>query len=419
MSAKGLPFRQVLAVSAGNALGFYDFLTYSYFAKQIGETFFPAHDPANKLLLSLAVFGVGFFTRPVGAIVLGTMGDKIGRKPALIISFMLMGVGILGLALTPSYASIGIAAPILVIFFRLLQGFALGGEVGPTTAYMLEAAPPNRRGLYASFQATTQDFATLCAGIIGFTLANYLTADQLQEYGWRIAFLIGASIIPFVLIARRNLEETFAIASDPAAPPVKIGPHLPLAFLGLVIIGTQTILSYTLGYMTTFAQTSLNISANIAFIATILNGGSGFLFDSVSGWLSDKYGRKPVMIIPTIGLILATIPVFYMMVQSGSTAAFLSGVAIIALFGAFNQPPVLVALTEALPSALRSRGLAIVYAVAISTFGGSTQFVIQLLINLTHNTMMPAWILTPVSALGLIAMFLLPETAPAKAKRAG
>jgi len=417
MSAKGLPFGQVLAVSAGNALGFYDFLTYSYFSKQIGETFFPAANPGNRLLLSLAVFGVGFFTRPIGAVVLGTMGDKIGRKPALIISFMLMGFGILGLALTPSYASIGIAAPLLVIFFRLLQGFALGGEVGPTTAYMLEAAPPNRRGLYASFQATTQDFATLCAGIVGFTLANYLTAGQLQDYGWRIAFLIGASIIPFVLIARRNLEETFAMAADPAAPPVKMRPHLRLAFLGLIIIGTQTILSYTLGYMTTFAQTSLNISANIAFIATIINGGSGFLFDSVSGWLSDKYGRKPVMIIPTIGLILSTIPVFFMMVQGGTTAAFLGGVAIIALFGAFNQPPVLVALTEALPSALRSRGLAIVYAVAISVFGGSTQFTIQLLINLTHNTMMPAWILTPVSALGLIAMFLLPETAPVKAKK--
>src|SRR5204863_3557140 len=141
-------------------------------------------------------------------------------------SFTLMGIGVLGLALTPSYASIGIAAPILVLLFRIIQGFALGGEVGPTTAYMLEAAPPERRGLYASFQATTQDFAVLCAGLVGFALANELTPLQLQDWGWRVAMLLGASIVPFVLIARNNLGETYAMQAEDTPPPEDYRPHL-------------------------------------------------------------------------------------------------------------------------------------------------------------------------------------------------
>jgi MFS family permease len=406
--------RQVFAVSAGNALGFYDFVTYSYFATQIGATFFPSHDKSISLILSLATFGIGFVSRPIGAIVLGTLSDRIGRKPGLIISFLLMGFGLLGLALTPSYASIGIAAPILVVFFRLIQGFALGGEVGPTTAYMLEAAPPHRRGLYASFQATTQDFATLMAGVIGFVLASWLTPAELQDWGWRVALLIGATIIPFVLITRRNLEETFALAHETLPPPVVFRPYLRLAVLGLLMIGSGTILSYTLGYMTTYAQNTLRMAANVAFAATMINGGVSFAFDSVSGWLADRYGRKPVMIVPSILLVLVTIPVFMGIVQLHSTAAFLWGVAIIAFLGAFSQPPGLVLLTEALPAAIRSRGLATVYAVAIASFGGSTQVVMTILLRNSGDPMVPAYVLLPVSAIGVIAMFLLPETAPVK-----
>ncbi|HUB85219.1 MAG TPA: MFS transporter, partial [Rhizomicrobium sp.] len=165
--AAGLPLRQVIAVSAGNALSFYDFVCYAFFAAQIGTTFFPSHDKTTSLLASLATFGVGFFTRPLGAFVIGRMGDRLGRKPAMVLSFGLMGLGILGLALTPSYKAIGVAAPVLFILFRLIQGFALGGEVGPTTAYLIEAAPPLRRGLYVSLAYATQDLGVLCAGVLG------------------------------------------------------------------------------------------------------------------------------------------------------------------------------------------------------------------------------------------------------------
>ena len=188
--------RQVAAVAAGNALEFYDFLCCSFFAVQIGGTFFPSHNAAASLLASLATFGAGFLTRPVGALVIGRFADRMGRKPAMLLSFGLMGAAIVGLALTPPARSIGVAAPILAIGFRLMQGFALGGEVGPSTAYLVEAAPPHRRGLYVSMQYMGQDAAVLAAGLMGVGLAGVMGADALRDYGWRIAFLAGAVIVP-------------------------------------------------------------------------------------------------------------------------------------------------------------------------------------------------------------------------------
>jgi len=203
-----LKARHVAAVTAGNALEFYDFLTYAFFAAQIGRTFFPSHDAAGSLLASLATFGAGFLMRPVGALTIGRMADRIGRKPAMLLSFTLMGVAMVGLALTPSYRAIGIAAPILAIGFRLVQGFALGGEIGPNTAYLIEAAPPHRRGLYVSFQYMSQDGSILVSGLVGYGLASLLSDAAMDSWGWRVAFLLGAAIVPFGLILRRQLAET-------------------------------------------------------------------------------------------------------------------------------------------------------------------------------------------------------------------
>ena len=188
--------RHVFAVVAGNALEFYDFLTFSYFSIYIGHAFFPSHDPMLSLLASLATFGVGFATRPIGAVVIGSWGDRKGRKPATIFCFALMGFAIVGLALTPSYASIGVVAPIIVVTLRLVQGFALGGEVGPTTAILIEAAPANRRGFYGSLQGASQFASTFFAGVIGFTLTSTMSPEAFADYGWRIALLIGTIILP-------------------------------------------------------------------------------------------------------------------------------------------------------------------------------------------------------------------------------
>ena len=178
--------RQITAAVIGNALEFYDFTTYALFAVQIGRTFFPSHTPFENLMLSLLTFAVGFIARPVGAIVIGAFGDRAGRRPAMVLSFTLMGIGILGVVLTPSYAMIGAAAPVLLLVFRLVQGFALGGEVGPTTAFLIEAAPLHRRGLIGAWQSGSQAIASLTGAIIGLALTYLLTAQQLEDFGWRI-----------------------------------------------------------------------------------------------------------------------------------------------------------------------------------------------------------------------------------------
>ena len=211
-----MPLRHIAAVVVGNALEFFDFVSYGFFSIYIGRAFFPTHSASLSLILSLLTFFVGFLARPIGAIVIGSWGDRAGRKPAMLFSFALMGAGIVGLALTPSYARIGIAAPILAVLFRLVQGFALGGNVGPATAYMVEAAAPLRRGFYAALQAASQDSGALAAGVIATVLASHLNAQQMQDWGWRATMLVGACIVPFGLILRRSLPETLHAADDAA-----------------------------------------------------------------------------------------------------------------------------------------------------------------------------------------------------------
>src|SRR5580692_6116548 len=200
--------RQVTAAVIGNALEFYDFTTYAFFAVQIGHAFFPGRSAFESLMLSLATFGAGFFSRPIGAIVIGALADRAGRRPAMLLSFGLMGLAILGLSLTPSFAQIGLAAPIIVVALRLIQGFALGGEVGPATAFLIEAAPLNKRGLLGSWQSASQSVSSLIGGAVGAIMAATLAPHLLETYGWRAAFLIGAAVLPFGLIIRRSLPET-------------------------------------------------------------------------------------------------------------------------------------------------------------------------------------------------------------------
>jgi MFS family permease len=421
-----VPLRHVLAVFIGNGLEFYDFLTFSYFAVYISRTFYPSANPSTALLATLATFGAGFLTRPVGAFVIGRMGDRIGRKPAMLFSFSTMGIAIVGLALTPSFAMIGAAAPVIVLLFRLLQGFALGGEVGPSTAFMAEAAPPHRRGLYISMQYATQDFAVLTAGLIGTLLAASLSERQLQDWGWRVAMLIGACIVPFGLMLRRTLPETLertesTAAASPVAPPAprrgKARPYLAIIVLGLMMLTSGTIGSYTLSYMTTYALDTLHLSATIAFSLLILNGGLSVIFEAFSGWLSDRIGRKPVMILPAVLLLVSILPCFWAIGHWKNVWTLYGAVSVMVIFASVTSVPVIVTITETLPAHIRSGAVALIYAFAISIFGGSTQFVIKWLLQHTHDPLAPAYYWTGAAVLGLVAKLLVTESAPIKRRR--
>lgn len=409
-----IKLRHVIAVFVGNGLEFYDFVTFSYFAVYIGRTFFPSDDPGASLLKSLAVFGVGFLTRPIGAVVLGAMGDRVGRKPAMLATFSLMGIAIAGLALTPSYAEIGVAAPVLVILFRLLQGFALGGEVGPTTAFVAESAPEERRGFYLSLQYTTQDVATLVAGFVGLGLAATLSDAQLTRWGWRAAMLIGVSIVPFGLWVRANLPETLEAPAGKVDALAVVRPHLRLIVLGLVMLTAGTIGSYTIGYMTTYALDTLKLPAPAAFGVTVVNGAAFIVSQTLAGLWCDRYGRKPVMIVPGVLLLLCIFPGFWAIDHYRSIWVLYGAEWVMVFLAGASSVPVIVAVTELLPAPVRSGAVATVYALAISIFGGSTQFVVKWLMDWTHNPLAPAWYWGIAMAAGLVAMAMMPESAPVK-----
>jgi len=407
--------RQVAAVCVGNAMEFYDFVTYAFFAAQIGRTFFPSDTRGASLLASLATFGAGFLTRPLGAWVIGRMGDRVGRKPAMLLSFALIGIATIGLPLTPSYASIGVLAPVLVVGFRLLQGFALGGEVGPSTAFMMEAAPPLRRGLYISLQSMSADGAVLVAGLIGFGLANSMDAASLDRWGWRAALLVGGLIVPFGLLLRRNLGETLhAKPQAPTAPVTGTRSYRQIVALSLAMLAAATTTNYILDYLTTYAGSTLGMPANLALGATAVVGLCGFVCDPISGWLSDRFGRKPVMIVPWIVLLLAIFPSFWLLANLRTGAALYGASVMLAVASTLSSATVLVTITESLPHHVRSGSLSLIYAISISIFGGSTQFMVNWLTHVTGNTLAPAWYMVGGVAVGLTAILLMPETAPIK-----
>jgi MFS family permease len=411
-----LPARQIAAVVAGNALEFYDFVTYAFFAAQIGRTFFPSQTPGASLLASLATFGVGFLTRPLGALVIGRYADRAGRKPAMLLSFWLMGIAVLGLPLVPSYASIGLAAPLLVIGFRLLQGFALGGEVGPNTAFLMEAAPPRHRGFYVSLQATSADFAVMVAGLVGVLLANTLNVAQLDAWGWRLALLPGAVIVPFGLMLRRSLSETLHRA-PPAAIPAAARSYLRIVVVSILLIATATTTNYLLSYMTTYANSTLGMSERLAFGATVAVGAAGLVFDPLGGLMSDRFGRRRMILVPWLLLAVLVFPGFWLIEHFRNGPALWTVCAVLAGVSTIAGTTALVAITESLPPQVRAGGFGLIYATSIAVFGGSTQFVAAWLTRLTGNPLVPAWYVLAVLVVGLIALSRQPETAPVSMDR--
>jgi len=316
--------------------------------------------------------------------------------------------------LTPSRATIGVAAPLLAVLFRMLQGFALGGEVGPTTAFLLEVAPPERRGFYTSFQFWSQNLSVLISGLVGFGLANTLSEQQLQDFGWRIAFLAGAVIVPFGLAIRRGLPETFHSAIAGKHPKLSLRPYVPIALIGLLLLASATIGNYILAYMTTYAIATPHMPGSVAFAATIVVGLSGVLLDLVSGALSDRFGRKPIMLIASVLLLISILPAFYAISHYRTLATLLGATALLASLLSLGAGPMVVWITESLPAAIRSGSVAVIYAIAISTFGGTTQYVITWLMKATGNPVAPAWYWTAALALGIVAVCAVRESAPRK-----
>ena len=406
----------VAAIVAGNALEFYDFLTYATFAVYIGHAFFPAGNAFTSLLLTLATFGVGFVTRPLGGLLIGAYADRAGRRPALLLTITLMTIGTLALVLTPSYASIGVSAPVILIAARLVQGLALGGEVGPSTAMLLECAPAGRRGFFVSWQNASQGVAVLMAGLVGFALSTILDKEQLASWGWRVPFALGLTIVPVGIYIRRHLPETLeapCARGSAAVLGLLWGRHRKPLVLAILILMCLTISTYVNNYMTTYALTSLGMQASKAMLATIANGAVLAAAAVWGGRLSDRFGRRPVMILPRIALVIVVFPAFVLLLRFTTTGVLMLVTALLTLLSALSGAAALTALAEAFPNEVRSSGLAVAYAVAVSVFGGTTQFVIAWLIGTTGDRLSPAYYVILSSVVSLWAMFKLPRAGEA------
>ena len=409
--------RAAFAATIGNMLEFYDFITYSFFATEIGHAFFPTQSEYGSLMLSLATFGAGFVTRPIGGIILGIYSDRIGRRPAMLLSFAMMGTAIILISLTPSYASIGIAAPIIVIIARLIQGFALGGEVGPTTAYLMEIAPPERRGLVVAWQPTSQEIAATAGALVGVILSKVMAPDALETYGWRIAFLLGAVCLPFGFWMRRTLPETIKqveVAGKRSSHLSLARPFTRVILLAIIILASGTISTYVTQYMTTYAKNTLHVDSTLAFTVSLVSNGLGIVGALLGGWLADRYGRKPVMIWPQLATLVLTYPAFLWMVRDPAAPSLLFGFGALTLIGSLPFTAFYTVFTEALPQNIRGGVFATIYAVAIASFGGTAQLVVTWLLHVTGEPLAPSWYLLVAEVAGLIAMTFMPETAPVK-----
>lgn len=404
--------RLVAAAVAGNALEFYDFFTYAFFAVYIGKTFFPSSSPLTSLLLSVAVFGVGFVTRPIGAILIGLYADRAGRKPAMLLTIALVTVGTLGLVVCPGYDSIGLAAPIIVVLCRLVQGLALGGEIGPATSFLVEMAPARHRGLVGSWQLASQGLAMLAGGVVGVVLSKLLSQDALQSWGWRAAFALGLLIIPVAMYLRRAMPDTpVATAhSKPAGSRSRLlRQNTRLITIASFALMSPSVTVYVVLYMTTYAIATLKMPPAIAMAATVVSGLVTLLASLFGGWLSDRVGRKPVMIIPRVLLLLLAYPAFLLLVDQKSYLALLGVTGVLALLNSISAAAALVAVPELLPREVRATGMSIAYTVGGTLFGGATQLLITWMIGATGNPTSPAWLLAATALVTLFALWMMPE----------
>jgi len=422
-AAPKVPTKAIAAVVIGNWLEFYDFIVFSFFAVMISRAFFPPElvsDPFIALLAVLATFWAGFLTRPIGAVIIGAYADRAGRKAAMTFTILLMAVGTAIVALTPGYNTIGIAAPILLVVGRLIQGFSCGGEVGPATSYLLESAQPHQRAAITSWQGTSQQFAGIAGTGLGLALAATLTEEQLYDWGWRVPFIIGILIGPVGLYIRRVLPETMdkheAHESSAAVLSNLFAKHSWTIVLTILCIVGPTISTYVFGYMTTYAIRTLNLSPEIGMLTTLSGYISAAIAIPIGAWAADKFGVKVSVLVPRVLFILVVFQGFVLMTTPGASVETLIAVNVLLNFlMALSYGGLYVLLTAGFPMAVRSSGLSIAYAVSVTVFGGSTQLVIAYLIETFQNPLVPAYYQIAANILSLVAVLLITIQSPVSA----
>src|ERR1700730_12201519 len=408
----------VVRVCSGNFLEMYDFMVFGYYAAAIGRTFFPAGSEFASLMLSLMTFGAGFLMRPLGAIVLGTYTAHHGRRKGLLLTLMLMSVGMVSIACVPGYRTIGLLAPLLVVFGRLLQGLSAGVELGGVSVYLSEIATPGHKGFYVSWQSGSQQVAVMFAALVGVMLSSALPPEKMMQWGWRIPLLLGCAILPFLFRLRRSLKETDEFIARKHRPSTSEILRSLTANWGIVLIGvmmvTMTTVSFYMitAYTPTFGSSVLDLASLDSLIVTLCVGASNLFWLPVMGTLSDRIGRRPLLVMCTILMLITAYPAMLWLVRDPSFSRLLGVELWLSfIYGSYNGA-IVVFLTEIMPVNVRTTGFALAYSLATAIFGGFTPAISTYLIHVTGNRAIPGLWLSFAAACGLAASFLAKPQQP-------
>ena len=407
--------KTVVAASLVTGLEMFDFTVFGFFAVMIGDRFFPANDPMTSLLWAVGTFGVGFFMRPVGAMVIGAYADRVGRRAAMARTSWMMALGTATLALCPSFASIGVMAPLIIIAGRSLQGFAVGGDIGVAAAFVLEAGPESRRGYLVSWQLASQGAAALLGASLGLLITSTVSPAALASWGWRIPFLIGLLIAPVGLYVRLRLRDDpiFTNTVRHAGTPLTelCREHGPTILLAMLMIMGQSIPVYAVVYfMPSYATRVMHMPAVTGFMASALSALLLVVIPPLAGRLMDRLRRrKPLALVASGCSALLVYPVFLMFSRATSAAPILCGVALFSIMMAFSAVAVTLLVLEALPARVRASGMAVSHALSVALFGSTAQFIVTGLIKWTGDPLSAAWYVAPACGVSFCAVMLFKE----------
>ena len=403
----------VFRVTSGNFMEMFDFFLFGFYATYIAKTFFPSGDEFASLMLTFMTFGAGFLMRPLGAIFLGAYVDRVGRRQGLIVTLALMAVGTMLIAFVPGFATIGYAAPCLVLVGRLLQGFSAGVELGGVSVYLAEMATPGNKGFYVSWQSASQQVAIIFAAALGFGLNRVLTPAQVGDWGWRVPFFIGCMIVPVLFMLRRSLQETDAFLQRTHRPGTRaifrsMLDNWRLVIAGMLLVSMTTVSFYLITiYTPTFGKSVLKLSTSDSLIVTLCIGISNFIWLPVMGALSDRIGRRPLLLLFTVLTILTAYPALSWLVGAPSFDRMLAVELWLSFLYASYNGAMVVALTEVMPVEVRTVGFSLAYSLATALFGGFTPAIATGLIAATGDKAAPGLWMTFAALCGLVATLLL------------
>ncbi|MGJ8522335.1 Proline/betaine transporter [Carnimonas sp. R-84981] len=410
--------KSIAAITIGNGLEFFDFTSYAFFAPIIGKLFFPSGDAMTQWLLAAASFAIGFITRPLGGLILGAYADRAGRKAAMSLTLLMMAVGSAVIACVPTYAQLGIGAPMLLIAARMLQGFALGGEVGASTTLLIEMGSNHSRGFYCSLQILSQGLNSICGALLGLALTSWLSTHALEAWGWRTPFIIGTVVGAIAIYIRRNLRETLTTTksshtSDLGKPIARLFTQ---HYRGLVIgiltaIGSSSATYIVFYYLSSYAVEVLHFPIALSLWAPVVSSAVMVLSAPLAGICADRYGRKPVMGISRILLIIGIYPAFVLINALPTIGVLIIVSSLLAMLVTFTSVSALVMQPELFPREVRVTGMSVVYCIGASIFGGFAPFFATLLIKISGNDFAPSWYLIGCGLISMVPLLFMKETA--------